>query len=124
MDEKLLDELRQARAAAMNSGPEATGIPGGRRRTVLAEADPDDPGGAAADGVVAGAGEIDAQPIVVASYDRSVTHRVEPARPGFLGAPETAQAERYRGTGAVVRGAPASGLARSTHRVSRRAAER
>ena len=87
MDEKRLDELRQARAAALNFRPaavDATHAAGrltARERIagrldegsfvecgVLAEADPDDPGGAADDGVVAGAGEIDGQPIVVASY--------------------------------------------------------
>ncbi len=91
MDEKLLDELRQARAAAMNARPEAArtthaaGRLTARERIaalvdeasfveygILAEADPDDPGDGAADGVVAGAGEIDGQPIVVASYDSSV----------------------------------------------------
>jgi len=39
---------------------------------VLAEAAPDDPGAAPADGLVAGAGRIAGQPVVAASYDQTV----------------------------------------------------
>ena len=92
MDEKLIEDLRQARAAAMDAArpaavaaAHAAGRLTPRERIdalidagsfveygVLAEAEPDDPGDAPADGLVAGAGTIDGHSIVLASYDAAV----------------------------------------------------
>ncbi|HJN93288.1 MAG TPA: carboxyl transferase domain-containing protein [Dehalococcoidia bacterium] len=92
MEERLVDGIREARAAAMDAArPDAvaaihaSGQLTARERLdalfdpgsfveygVLAEAAADDPGEGPADGLVAGAGRIAGQPVVAASYDQTV----------------------------------------------------
>ena len=90
MDERLIDEVLQARDAAFRPAEDAASSPRSGRLTarerigalvdegsfveygVLAEANPDDPGAAPADGVIAGVGRVWGEPVTVAAYDPSV----------------------------------------------------
>ncbi|MBM3139779.1 MAG: biotin carboxylase [Chloroflexi bacterium] len=94
MEERLVREVREARAAALDgaraeavAAQHAAGRLTARERVealldpgsfveygVLAESAPDAPGAGAADGLVCGAGRVLGRPVVVASYDRTV-HR-------------------------------------------------
>lgn len=116
MDEKLIAEIRAARAAAYDDArPEAvdavhaTGRLTARERVhavldpgsfveygVLAESTPDEPGAGPADGLICGPGEIAGKPVVVASYDRTVHDGTQSPRNDRKLARMLYLAQRYR----------------------------